>query len=292
MAGAGPETIYARQGVPLLAERLAALGTRRVLVLSSPSRRFVDQVVEGLQAFAPAVFDGAKVHVPARGGGRGGAGAGRIGSRYRGCGGGRIGHRSRQGAAAGPPDPLRRGADHLLRLGDDHHLGPHPRTARRPPAGIPRVRPDVVLYDAALTSSLPIAADRSEPDERPRPPGQRAVAPDRWPGQERAEAIAAAAALVRAMEDLLLAPADRAGARGGAAGIVGRGGGHRARQGGRAARGRAPPGRGAGPGTRGPAQRAVAPVRRPPARGQCRPGRGAGDGRSTARRWKRICTTC
>jgi maleylacetate reductase len=64
MAGAGPDTICARQGVPLLAERLAALGTRRVLVLSSPSRRFVDQVVEGLQAFAPAVFDGAKMHVP------------------------------------------------------------------------------------------------------------------------------------------------------------------------------------------------------------------------------------
>ena len=47
MASAGPETIHARQGVPLLAERLAALGTRRVLVLSSPSRRFVDQVVDG-----------------------------------------------------------------------------------------------------------------------------------------------------------------------------------------------------------------------------------------------------
>ena len=68
------------------------------------------------------------------------------------------------------------------------------------------------------------------------------------------------------MEDLLLAPARPAGARGGAAGVVGGGGGHRARQGRRPARGRALPGRGAGPGARGPAQRAAAPVRRPPAR--------------------------
>src|SRR5580765_86129 len=74
----GPETIYARDGqdgqdgqdgIARLAERLAALGARRILVLCSPSRRFVDRVVGAVQAVEPlavtTVFDGARVHVPA-----------------------------------------------------------------------------------------------------------------------------------------------------------------------------------------------------------------------------------
>src|SRR5439155_18338103 len=58
-----PETIYG--GVSLLAERLGQMGVERVLILCSPSRRFVDQVIEGLPGIETAVFDGAKVHVPA-----------------------------------------------------------------------------------------------------------------------------------------------------------------------------------------------------------------------------------
>ena len=64
-ASSGPELILARAGASRLAERLAALGTKRVLVLSSPSRRFVDRIIAELRAFEPTVFDGARVHVPA-----------------------------------------------------------------------------------------------------------------------------------------------------------------------------------------------------------------------------------
>src|SRR4051794_23325776 len=48
-----------------LAARLKELGTKRVLVLSPPSRRHVDRVLATLGEFSPAVFDGARVHVPA-----------------------------------------------------------------------------------------------------------------------------------------------------------------------------------------------------------------------------------
>src|SRR5262245_45706687 len=57
-----PETI--RGGLGELARRLDELGTRRVLILCSPSRRYVDQVSAALQHFQPQVFDGARVHVP------------------------------------------------------------------------------------------------------------------------------------------------------------------------------------------------------------------------------------
>lgn len=52
-------------GLDQLAEQLRALGTKRVLVLSPPSRRHVDRVWQALAEFSPDVFDGARVHVPA-----------------------------------------------------------------------------------------------------------------------------------------------------------------------------------------------------------------------------------
>jgi maleylacetate reductase len=206
MAGAGPDTIYARQGVPLLAERLAALGTRRVLVLSSPSRRFVDQVVQGLQAFAPAVFDGAKVHVP-----------------------GEVVDAAARALAESGADTVVAvgggsaiGLGKALRLGHQIRFGVVPTTycgsemtsiwgltrgSEKTTARDPHVRPDVVLYDTALTSSLPIALTiQSLMNALAHPVS--ALGTGSLAGQERAEAIAAAAALVRAMEDLLLAPAD------------------------------------------------------------------------------------
>src|SRR5262245_36777374 len=60
-----PETIFQCDGLGHLARRLAELGTRRVLVISQPSRRFVDEIVHALERFSPKVFDGARVHVPA-----------------------------------------------------------------------------------------------------------------------------------------------------------------------------------------------------------------------------------
>jgi maleylacetate reductase len=57
------ETVFVRD-LSGLGERLSALGSRRVLVLATPSRRFVPDVTAALAAFAPTVFDGARVHVP------------------------------------------------------------------------------------------------------------------------------------------------------------------------------------------------------------------------------------
>src|SRR5436305_1252026 len=57
------EIAYALDG---LAARVRALGGTRVLVLAS-SQRFVDRVtteLAGLSPAVPAVFDGARVHVP------------------------------------------------------------------------------------------------------------------------------------------------------------------------------------------------------------------------------------
>ena len=53
-----PELIFARDGLPRLAERLGALGTRRVLLLAPPSRRHVDRVAEALRAFQPVARRG------------------------------------------------------------------------------------------------------------------------------------------------------------------------------------------------------------------------------------------
>nr|MBA3457396.1 iron-containing alcohol dehydrogenase [Deltaproteobacteria bacterium] len=62
---AAPETLFVAGGLSALATRLAELGTRNVLVLAPPSRRHVDEVLAALHAFAPVVFDQARVHVPA-----------------------------------------------------------------------------------------------------------------------------------------------------------------------------------------------------------------------------------
>jgi len=58
------EIIHARGGLPLLATRLAELGARRVLILTTPSRRLASAAEAALADLSPAVFDGAKVHVP------------------------------------------------------------------------------------------------------------------------------------------------------------------------------------------------------------------------------------
>jgi maleylacetate reductase len=58
-----PEPWFGR-GFDQLAGYLIGRGTRQVLVLTTPSRRFVPAVEIGLQGFSVTVFDGAEVHVP------------------------------------------------------------------------------------------------------------------------------------------------------------------------------------------------------------------------------------
>src|SRR5688572_12215768 len=59
-----PTTIFADDAPHRLAAALAELGTRRVLLVSGPSRRFVDRIGSALSDMAVEVFDETRTHVP------------------------------------------------------------------------------------------------------------------------------------------------------------------------------------------------------------------------------------
>jgi homogentisate 1,2-dioxygenase len=208
----GPEVIYARRGMARLAERLGSLGARRILVLSSPSGRFVDEMVEALRALEPppatSVFSGARVHVPAE----------------------VLEAAGRAFAEAGPDTLLSIGGGAAIGLGKALRLGREVRFAAVPTTyagsemtdiwGITRgnekttgrdarVRPELVLYDPTLTASLPVAVTvQSLLNALAHPVG--ALATGSLAGDDRAAALAAAVAVVRVTEDLLLAPTNLA----------------------------------------------------------------------------------
>ena len=208
-ATSSPEAIFARHGVGRLAERLAALGARRVLVLCAPSRRFVDEIVAGLGRFEPAVFDGARVHVPvevveeaARALGQ--AEADTVVS---------VGG----GSATGLAKALRRERNDLrFAAVPTTYSGSEmtsiwgvTRGTEKTTGRDPRVRPDVVLYDVTLSASLPLGLTvQSLMNALAHPIS--ALSTGSLSAEDRALALATAAALVRAIEDLLLAPGDLA----------------------------------------------------------------------------------
>jgi homogentisate 1,2-dioxygenase len=211
MTTGSPETIYARQGASRLVARLGELGARRVLVLSSPSRRFVDEIVAALGAFEPSIvatiFDGARVHVPTE----------------------VVDAAARAFAAAGADTLVAVGGGSVIGLGKALRLAHEKvrfaavpttyagsemtciwgitRGSEKTTGRDPRVRPDVVLYDAALTATLPIGIT-VQSLMNALAHAVSALSTGSLAGAERAEALAAASALVRVMEDLLVAPAD------------------------------------------------------------------------------------
>ena len=77
----GPETLYLRDGLGQLAARLGELGTKRVLVLAPPSRRYVDEVTRRARA---VLADRVRRRARARAG-RGRRGRGRRGWRESGA---------------------------------------------------------------------------------------------------------------------------------------------------------------------------------------------------------------
>jgi len=205
-----PETIYARDGMARLAERLEAMGARRILVLSSPSRRFVDRVVDAIQALEPlavtTVFDHARVHVPAE----------------------VVEAAERAFEAARPDTVVAVGGGSPIGLAKALRLSRQVRFAAVPTTyagsemtsiwGVTRgnekttgrdarVRPDLILYDPTLTATLPLPVTvQSLMNALAHPVSALSTAS--LAGDDRAAALAAAAALVRVMEDLLLAPTD------------------------------------------------------------------------------------
>ncbi|MGD8862366.1 MAG: iron-containing alcohol dehydrogenase [Myxococcales bacterium] len=59
------DVVFEVGGLDRLGEHLAQVGARRVLLLTTPSRRFVDRALRALGDLEKTVFDGARVHVPA-----------------------------------------------------------------------------------------------------------------------------------------------------------------------------------------------------------------------------------
>lgn len=199
----GPETIFQRDGLGLLAKRLGELGTKRVLVISQPSRRHVEQVTLALEQFQPEVFDGARVHVPAevvdaaatrlRESGAdtivtiGGGSAVGLGKALR------LAHGVRFVAVPATYAGSEMTTMFGITRGRDKQTG---REAK--------VRPDLVVYDVALTRDMPITLTVQSLVNAL----AHVVSVVSTGLEQREDALAAAATVVRAIEDLLLAPRD------------------------------------------------------------------------------------
>ncbi len=202
---AGPDTLYLRDGLAQLGARLADLGTRRVLVLAAPSRRFVDEVTHALERFTPVVFDGARVHVPAEVVDAAAATLKESGAdTVVAIGGGSV---IGLGKALRLANDIKFVAVPATYAGSEMTTMYGVTTGRDKQTGRDdRVRPDLVLYDVSLTQDMPITLTTQSLINALAhvvsvlSSGQAIASPD--------EALQGAAAVVRAIEDLLLAPRD------------------------------------------------------------------------------------
>ena len=177
-----------------------------MLVLGAPSRRFVDQVVEGLRRFQPVVFDGARVHVPREVVEAALAALGPADTVVAVGGGSAIG----LGKALRLERPVRFGAIPTTYSGSEMTcIWGVTRGTQKSTGRDERVRPDVVLYDVTLSATLPIGLTvQSLLNALAHPIGALSVGS--LAGEDRVQALQTAAALVRAIEALLLAPGDLA----------------------------------------------------------------------------------
>ncbi|HTM22678.1 MAG TPA: iron-containing alcohol dehydrogenase [Kofleriaceae bacterium] len=201
-----PEVIVARDGLGRLAARLAELGSRRALLLLSPSRRFADPVSAALIGLQPVLFDGARTHVPAEVVDRAAA---LLGSSWAdtvvSVGGGstiglgkalRLDHAVRFAAVPTTYSGSEMTSVYGITRGSDKRTGRDPR-----------VRPDLVLYDATLNEGLPLGLTvQSLMNGLSHVVG--VLGTGSLAGGERAEALVAARRLIQAMEELAAEPAD------------------------------------------------------------------------------------
>lgn len=200
----GPETLYLRDGLGQLGPRLTALGSQRVLVLAAPSRRFVDEITHALDRFSPVVFDGARVHVPAEV-----VEAATAMLKHSGAdtvvaiGGGsviglgkalRLAHDVKFVAVPATYAGSEMTSMYGVTTGRDKKTG---RDAR--------VRPDLVLYDVSLMQDMPITLTAQSLINALAHVVSVLSSGDL---DQRDDALAGAATVLRALEDLLLAPRD------------------------------------------------------------------------------------
>jgi homogentisate 1,2-dioxygenase len=199
-------------GLDLLAEQLRSLGTKRVLILAPPSRRHVDRVLAALAEFSPALFDGARVHVP-------GDVVDAAAAKLRETGADTL-------VAIGGGSPI--GLGKALRLTHDVRFVAIPTTyagsdmtsvygitrdGRKQTGRDARATPDLVVYDVSLTRDLPITLTVQSLLNAFAHVASTGAGPGG--GVESAAHVAstragleAAATVLRAIEDLLLAPTD------------------------------------------------------------------------------------
>jgi homogentisate 1,2-dioxygenase len=198
-----PETIFQRDGLRALAKRLAELGTQRVLVISQRSRRHVADVLTALERFHTDVFEGARVHVPAEVVDAAAAKLAETGADTIVTVGG--------GSAVGLGKALRLRHDVRFAAVPSTYAGSEMTTmfgvtrGRDKQTGRDaRVRPDLVVYDVSLTRDLPITLTvQSLVNALAHVVSIVSTGLD-----PREDALAGAAIVVRAIEDLLLAPRD------------------------------------------------------------------------------------
>ncbi len=197
------ETLFVRDGFAALAARLAASGARRALILCGPSRRFVARATAALDALDPVVFDGAVVHVPVEV-------VERAEAALRACGADVL-------VAIGGGAPI--GLGKALRLSHDVRLVAVPTTyagsemtsihgttrgGDKQTGRDERVRPDLVVYDPALARDTPVALTTQSLCNALA--HVASALPSLTDPLVRADALAAAAGTLRALEDLLMWP--------------------------------------------------------------------------------------
>jgi maleylacetate reductase len=194
-------------GMGKLRQRLWELATRRVLVLSPPSRRFVDGLVAALARFRPVVFDGARVHVPYEVVQAALYALGTADTIVAIGGGSVIG----LGKAMKLERDLRFVAIPTTYSGSEMtRIWGVTRAGEKTTGRDERVRPDLVLYDTSLSSTLPIRLTvQSLLNALAHPVGALSVGS--LAGEDRKLALRTAAVLVQAIEDLLQDPASRSG---------------------------------------------------------------------------------
>ncbi|MEO8702643.1 MAG: iron-containing alcohol dehydrogenase [Kofleriaceae bacterium] len=194
------EVLVVRDGLAALASRLAELGTRKTLILTGASRRHADAAEAAFAGQAPEVFDGARVHVPAD----------------------VVERATERLRASGADTIVAIGGGSAIGLGKALRLSHQVRFAAVPTTyagsemttmyGItrerdkqtgrdPRVRPDLVLYDVAFVRDTPIALTAQSLLN-----AFAHVASVAASLEDRTAAFAAGHAVLRALEDLLLAP--------------------------------------------------------------------------------------
>lgn len=208
MVESGADIVVDERGLAALPEALLRQGSRRVLVLTGPSRRHVDLLLARLEGMVVELFAGARRHVPV-------AALAEAREKLDAFGADAV-------VALGGGSPI--GFGKALRRERDVHFIAVPTTyagsemttlwgttsdGRKTTGRDPRVRPDVVIYDVALTLDMPVGLTVTSLMNALAHPisvlGARTLAEEARP-----QALDAAAVVFEAVEALARDPADRA----------------------------------------------------------------------------------